>query len=253
MNSVNYYEDSYNSSLLGLSRYCSNFGRQCKLAPVKPIVALLMAVIEVVEFLATMQLVELVTTKQYDSMLAWTYYTYLFLFVVKFINLAWLVFTQWDSKVISTPVKVVQFLSLYLFCVFLPYGEFFVDCGYKMFCKPEDEGEQEPYPQSFEILVAKKHYKSYKGRIGGHTLLMFNGWLTTVINWILLIVVLSDFTPAVFPRQGEVAGSSYVFYYGVVVVHLVATTWLSISMVLRSCMCPNRQKKEDPVQAGYLQ
>ena len=155
MSAINYYEDSYNSSLLGLSRYCHNFGRQSKLAPVKPIVALLMAVIEIVEFLATMQLVPLVTTQQYDSMLAWTYYTYLFLFVVKFINLAWLVFTQWDSKVISTPVKVVQFLSLYLFCVFLPYGEFFVDCGYKMFCQASDEGEQEPYPQSFEILVAK--------------------------------------------------------------------------------------------------
>ena len=80
---------------------------------------------------------------------------------------------------------------------------------------------------------------------------MFNGWLTTVINWVLLIVVLSDFTPAVFPRQGEIAGTDYVFYYGVIILHLVATTWLAISMVLRSCMCPNRQKKEDPVQAGY--
>lgn len=57
-----------------------------------------MAVIEVVEFLATLQINLLLTEREVDIILAWTFYTYAGLFVIKFIDLAWLVFTQWDSQ-----------------------------------------------------------------------------------------------------------------------------------------------------------
>ncbi len=71
---------------------------------------------------------------------------------------------------------------------------------------------------------------------------MFNGILTVFINWILLIVVLIYFTPAIFPAVDPTLAvesqSHYVFYYFVVVLHLVATSLLGASMLLRSIICP---------------
>lgn len=88
----------------------------------------------------------------------------------------------------------------------MPYGEFFVDVGYKMYAKPEQNGHQEPYPVSFEMTLAQPQdskFKSYKGRVGGHFILMFNGFLTTLINWVLLVVVMIEFTPAIFPSVND--------------------------------------------------
>ena len=57
------------------------------------VLAIAMAAIEIFEFLATGEIVPLITQADYNYILAWTLYTYLFLFIVKFIDLAWLVFT----------------------------------------------------------------------------------------------------------------------------------------------------------------
>jgi hypothetical protein len=83
---------------LGTSRYLSNWCKQAKLVPSNVVVAFGMAVIEVVEFLATLQINLLLTEQEVDIILNWTFYTYAGLFVIKFIDLAWLVFTQWDSQ-----------------------------------------------------------------------------------------------------------------------------------------------------------
>lgn len=50
---VNYYEDNYNHSCLGLQRYLINFFKQSKLVKSNVLVAFGMAIIEVAEFLAT--------------------------------------------------------------------------------------------------------------------------------------------------------------------------------------------------------
>ena len=94
----------------------------------------------------------------------------------------------------------------------------------------------------YVIRKGESQLKSYKGRVGGHYILMFNGLLTVFINWILLIVVLIYFTPAIFPEVDPSLAvesqSDYVFYYSVVVLHLVATSVLGASMLLRSLICP---------------
>ena len=130
---VDYYEASYNGSLCGLQRYFTNFCKQSMLVKSNVVLAIAMAAIEILEFLATGEIIPLITTAEYNYILAWTLYTYLFLFIFKFIDLAWLVFTQWDSQELSFGGKVAQFLTLWTFCNFLPYGEFFVDLGYKMY------------------------------------------------------------------------------------------------------------------------
>ena len=71
------------------------------------LVAIFMAAIEIFEFLATGQIVPLITTSAYNTILAWTLYTYLFLFIMKFIDLAWLVFCQWESNQVNLAQKVV--------------------------------------------------------------------------------------------------------------------------------------------------
>ena len=81
----------------------------------------------------------------------------------------------------------------------MPYGEFFVDLGYKMYATSEQSGTHEMYPVHYAVIPAPTRLKSYMGTIGGHCVLMFNGFLTVFINWILLIVVLIYFTPAIFP------------------------------------------------------
>jgi hypothetical protein len=134
---VNYYEPSYEPECLGLKRYMKNLIRQSLAVKTNVVVAFGMAAIEIFEFLATLKITVLLTIPEYDTILAWTLYTYLFLFVFKFIDLAWLVFTQWNSQKISMPTKVAQFLSLWTFCNFLPYGEFFVDLGYKVYITRE--------------------------------------------------------------------------------------------------------------------
>ena len=134
---VNYYEPAYEPELLGLKRYFKNFYRQSLVVKTNVVVAFGMAAIEILEFLATLKITVLLTEQEYNTILAWTLYNYLFLFVFKFIDLGWLVFTQWNSQVISLPSKIAQFLSLWTFCNFLPYGEFFVDLGYKVYVTPE--------------------------------------------------------------------------------------------------------------------
>jgi len=88
--------------------------------------------------------------------------------------------------------------------------------------------------------------------VGGHAILMFNGWLVTVINWILLVIVLIEFTPAVFTPNG-VAGVNYVLCYLLVVIHFIATSWLSVSMVIRSFYCPQKMSPKTAEEQGYLQ
>ena len=95
---VDYYEASYNGALCGLQRYFSNFCKQSMLVKSNVVLAIAMAAIEILEFLATGEIIPLITTADYNYILAWTLYTYLFLFIFKFIDLAWLVFTQWDSQ-----------------------------------------------------------------------------------------------------------------------------------------------------------
>ena len=160
-----------------------------------------MAIIEVLEFLATLEINVLVAEKDYDTILAWTLYTYMGLFIIKFINLAWLVFAQWDcTEDIGTCTKIVQWLSLWTFSCFLPYGDFIVDIGYKMFVTPHTKGSQELYPEHYVMRMGRSQLKGYKGKVGGHLILMFNGFITTVVNWVLLVIVLRYFTPAIFPH-----------------------------------------------------
>lgn len=181
-----------------------------------------------------------------DTILAWTLYTYLGLFVIKIFTLGWLVFGSWDTQQIGMCGKVAQFLSLYIFSNFLPYGDFIVDLGYKMYATPDMEGSQELYPEHYVIRRGPTKLKGYKGKVGGHFILMLNGLLTTVINVVLLVVVLTYFTPAIFPSVdaslAEHDQAMYVFLYALVVLHLVATTWLTTSMVLRSLLCPYDKK-----------
>ena len=73
-----------------------------------------------------------------------------------------------------------------------------MDLGYKMFVRPEDQGTQERYPQHYNMRVSSTHLKGYSGRLGGHNILMLNGWLTLVVNLVLLVIVLFYFTPVVF-------------------------------------------------------
>ena len=94
---VNYYESSYDGSYCGLKRYFKNFAKQSCLVKTNVIVAFGMAAIEVFEFLATFQILVLISTTDYNFILAWTLWTYFFLFVFKFFDLLWLVFGQWES------------------------------------------------------------------------------------------------------------------------------------------------------------
>ena len=68
-----------------------------------------------------------------------------------------------------------------------------------MFVNREQPGCQELYPENYVMRYGQTQLKGYSGRIGGHFILMFNGWLTVIINWILLVIVLIYFTPAIFP------------------------------------------------------
>jgi hypothetical protein len=56
------------------------------------------------------------------------------------------------------------------------------------------------------MRIAPTKLKSYKSGLGGHFVLMFNGFMTVFINWILLIIVLIYFTPAIFPAAALVSG-----------------------------------------------
>ena len=91
------------------------------------------------------------------------------------------------------------------------------------------------------MRIAPDNLKSYNSRIGGHFILMLNGFITIVINWVLLVVVLIYFTPAVIPYawNGTQPQSAYEFYYSVVVMHLVATSVMGTNMIMRSLFCPH--------------
>ena len=69
-------------------------------------VAFGMAAVEIVEFWATTKLVPLITTEQYDYILAWTLYSYMCLIIFKFLDLAYLVFACWDPTRNTLGVKV---------------------------------------------------------------------------------------------------------------------------------------------------
>lgn len=138
---IDYYEPMYDKGLCGIKRYCSNLGKQTRMVPSMAVIAFAMAIIEIIEFLATMKLVPLITEAQYDWILAWTLYTYAGLFVIKFLDLGWLCFVQWDTKNIGFAGKLLEFAGLWTFSCFLPYGEFFVDLGYKMFAVREAAGQ----------------------------------------------------------------------------------------------------------------
>ncbi len=51
------------------------------------------------------------------------------------------------------------------------------------------------------MRVYKEPLRGYRGRIGGHFVLMLNGYLTLVVNWALLVIVLVPFTPAVYYHE----------------------------------------------------
>ncbi len=96
------------------------------------LVAFGMAIIEVVEFLATDQILTLINQEDYNVMIAWTLWTYVGLFIMKVFTIGWLVFGAWDNN-IGFATKVAQFTGLYIGSNFLPYGDFIVDLGYKKY------------------------------------------------------------------------------------------------------------------------
>ena len=65
---------------------------------------------------------------------------------------------------------------------------------------------------------------------------MICGFITVVVNWVLLVIVLNQFTPVVFVGTSTVPIN--VVYYSVIVLHFVATSALGLSMILRSILCP---------------
>ena len=58
-----------------------------------------MAVIEIVEFLATTGIKPLIKPDDWDVIVNVSLYSYAIMIIVKFFVLAWLVFSQWRSKV----------------------------------------------------------------------------------------------------------------------------------------------------------
>ena len=124
----------------------------------------------------------------------------------------------------------------------MPYGDFIIDLGYKMYTTVAMPGDQELYPTKYVIRRGYNDLKAYKGRIGGHTVLMLNGFLTTFINWGLLILVLTYFTPAIFPSidptLAKHSQTAYDFFYSIVCLHLIVTSALSVSMLWRSIYKP---------------
>ena len=58
-----------------------------------------MAVIEIVEFLATTGIKPLIKPDDWDVIVNVSLYSYAIMIIVKFFVLAWLVFRQWRSKV----------------------------------------------------------------------------------------------------------------------------------------------------------
>merc|ERR1712147_443768 len=103
---LNYYEHTYESGLFGLERYCSNFGKQVSIQKWNLYIALYISILEVVEFACTVVMNELIAQEDVDTMFAWTFNTYGPMIVVKTISLAWLVFSQWDSKYMSVFDKI---------------------------------------------------------------------------------------------------------------------------------------------------
>ena len=91
------------------------------------------------------------------------------------------------------------------------------------------------------MRVYKRPLKGYTGRYGGHFVLMVNGFLTLVVNWILLVIVLVPFTPAVyFYEMDQEILFFLVLCYLTVLCHFVVVTVMVYSMLIRSLVCPYR-------------
>ena len=233
-------ETDYNGSCLGLVRYCGNYVKQWQWSSIA--IGYGMAIIEVVEFLATYQLKVLVAAPDWDVIVNVTLYSYGLMILIKFGVWLWFCYTQWDSQVQTPLTKFAQFFSLFLFTNFLPYGEFLVFHGYKMFTRPEQPGITEAFPAEYAFRRSEHRLKSYTSTIGGHYLLMLCGFTTLCVNEILFATVFWYFTPAVFPQVdpalAQTTQGTYVFYYCVVWVHCIACTVLALSMLVKSCRQP---------------
>ena len=111
-----------------------------------------------------------------------------------------------------------------------------MDCGYKKFQREGDFGNYELYTQHF-VMRRDSKLKQYKSSIGGHFVLMVNGFIVTVVNWILLIEVLICFYPYVFNPSGAIK-TGFVVCYLIIALHFAACTWLGCSMLVRSIWFP---------------
>jgi len=112
----------------------------------KLVIAVAMAAIEVFEFLSTMQLVYLLTPEQYKLAIDSTIYSYGAMIVLKLVLLLWLALSAWTTTEIGTCQKIVQAIALWVGSCFLPYGDFFMGFGYKLYTTRHQEGEFEFYP-----------------------------------------------------------------------------------------------------------
>ena len=105
-----YYEDYYDNRFWGLNRFCINFCKQTFAnynTTVKFVVSCSMGIIEVLEFLATMQLIDLLKVEQVNFSTDVTIYSYLGMMVVKMILLCWLTLGSWNTTQIGTCQKIV--------------------------------------------------------------------------------------------------------------------------------------------------
>lgn len=73
-----------------------------------------------------------ITDEEYDEILEWTVYSYIALILFKLGSLGWLRFYLIKEQS-SCCVKFMQFLTMWLYSSFLPYGDFIVDLGYKQY------------------------------------------------------------------------------------------------------------------------
>lgn len=101
----------------------------------KFIIVLLLAAIEIFEFMATMQLVPLISESNYSFILDSTLYSYGAMTIIKLIVLLWLFTCHMQEPPTSASlfVRIVQAFSIWIGSCFLPYGDFLMDCGYKKF------------------------------------------------------------------------------------------------------------------------
>ena len=124
--------------------------------------------------------------------------------------------------------------------IFMPCGDFWMHLGYKLHVTPQMEGDLEEYPTTFVMRRGPKNsvLKGYAGRTGGHAVFMFHGFLTNLLNWTVLSVVLSQVPPQETKE-----------YYALVGMQ-VLTTVFGLSMLLNSLMGTFSGKSEGGKQHG---